>query len=68
MTAAKKKRPRRFEVWLDKQVVGARASVEVVEMAPGATDKECEEACKECLETMIGNELDTGWRELAEDE
>jgi hypothetical protein len=55
---------RRFEVYLDVQVVGKEASVEIVEMPDSATDAECDEACRECLDTMIGNELDTGWREL----
>lgn len=34
-------------------------------MPDDATDAACEEACQECLDTMIGNELDTGWYELA---
>jgi hypothetical protein len=55
---------RRFEVYLDVQVPGKEASVEIVEMPDSATDAECEEACRECLDTMIANELDTGWREL----
>ncbi len=59
---------RRFEVWLDKQVAGGDPSIEIVEMPDNATDEECEEACRDCLDTMIGNLLDTGWNELSPDE
>ena len=55
---------RRFEVYLDVQVPGKDVTVDVVEMPDTATDAECQEACRDCLDTMIGNELDTGWREL----
>lgn len=55
---------RRFEVWIDKGVPGQPAIVSEVEMPIGATDDECEEACSERLQDMLGNELDTGWREM----
>lgn len=55
---------RRFKVWLDKNVVGAMPSCEIVEMPDDATDADCQEACSDALQTMISNELDTGWREL----
>ena len=55
---------RRFRVWLDRQVPGLSASEEVCEMPDDATDKECEEACADVLQVMIGNELDTGWEEI----
>lgn len=55
---------RRFKVWLDKMVPGVTASYEAVEMPADATDAECEEACKDTLDVMISNELDTGWEEL----
>lgn len=55
---------RRFKVWLDKMVPGVTASYEAVEMPADATDAECEEACKDTLDVMIGNEVDTGWEEL----
>lgn len=66
MTARKKKALRRFEVWLDVQVPGEEATTEIVEMPASATDAECEEACRDTLDVMIGNELDTGWREIKE--
>ena len=55
---------RRFRVWLDVQVPGKDPSYELVEMPATATDKECNEACADALDTMISNELDTGWDEL----
>lgn len=55
---------RKFRVWLGKNVVGEEPSEEVLEFPDGTSDKECEEACADCLETMIGNELDTGWDEI----
>lgn len=55
---------RRFEVWLDKCVPGCERSVVVVELPNDATDAECGEACESTLQTMIANELDTGWNEL----
>lgn len=54
-----------FDVWLDRNVVGAAAVEEVIEMPDDASDAECDAACRECLETMISNELDTGWNERA---
>jgi hypothetical protein len=49
---------------LDKKVVGADPILEIVEMPDDATDEECDEACRECLESMIDNNLYTGWDEL----
>lgn len=57
---------RRFRVWLDRQVTGWEASEEEVEMPDDATDEECREACLDCLNTMISNELDTGWEEITD--
>ena len=54
---------RRFRVWLDKQISGVEFE-KTVEMPDSATDKECIEACQDCLDTMIGNLFDTGWEEL----
>jgi hypothetical protein len=62
------KKTRRFEVWLDVNVCGKEASSEIIEMPADATDEECQEACLDCLDTMIENELDTGWREIPPDE
>lgn len=55
---------RRFRVWLDKSVAGSEPSEETVEMPDDATDAECVEECASCLQTMIANDLDTGWEEL----
>jgi hypothetical protein len=55
---------RRFRVWLDKNLAGSEPTYETVEMPDSATDAECRSACAECLDTMISNDLDTGWEEL----
>lgn len=52
---------RRFIVWA--QV--SHAEHEVV-MPATATDEECEAACKDVLDVLIGNG-DTGWNELTEE-
>jgi hypothetical protein len=57
----KSKQPRRFVVWAE--VLHAEHTVE---MPANATDKDCEEACREALDTLIGNG-DTGWNEVHED-
>lgn len=59
---------RRFRVWLDVQVSGKDSVEETIEMPDDATDEECREACLDCLDAMISNELDTGWSELGVDE
>jgi len=38
-----------------------------IEMPDNATDEECEEACADALDTLIGNEFDTGWNEVMPD-
>jgi hypothetical protein len=53
---------RRFVVWA--HVSGAE---HIVEMPAGATDKECEDECRNVLDTLISNG-DTGWNELGVDE
>lgn len=35
-----------------------------VELPDTATDAECDKACGDVLDTMIANELDTGWNEI----
>lgn len=55
---------RRFEVWLDKCVPRCERSVVSVELPDTATDAECDKACGDVLDTMIANELDTGWNEI----
>lgn len=49
---------RRFEIWAD-----VRDEECVIEMPDDASDDECEEACKDALNTLIGNG-DSGWNEL----
>ncbi len=58
---------RRFRVWLGKNVVGDEGSEEIVEFPDSATQAEIDEECGSCLETMIQNELDTGWAEILEE-
>lgn len=58
---------RRFEVWMDRNIAGVDPTVQIVEMPESATSVECEEACQDALDTMISNDLDTGWREIDED-
>jgi hypothetical protein len=59
---------RRFRVWLGKQIVGEGLAYEVVELPDTATDDECEAACRDCLDTMIGSLLDTGWEPIGPNE
>jgi hypothetical protein len=53
--------PRRFRVWAE-----VRDGETTVELPAGATDAECEEACREALDLLISNG-DTGWNELKPD-
>lgn len=55
------KPPRMFLVWAD---VSRRE--ELIELPGTATDKECEDACKDALEVLISNG-DTGWNEIHPD-
>ncbi len=55
---------RRFEVWLDVQVAGKETYFEYLEFDDNVPQEEIDKQCAECLETMIANELDTGWGEL----
>lgn len=59
---------RRFEVWLDKNIVGTEAVTDVVELPDDVTQEQIDEACSASLDNLIGNELDTGWREIFEEE
>lgn len=58
MTARK---PRKFIVWAHVPLWEVS-----VEMAAGSTDEECEAACADELDTLIGNG-DTGWNEITEE-
>ncbi|HEY5262589.1 MAG TPA: hypothetical protein VIJ33_10770 [Solirubrobacteraceae bacterium] len=59
---------RRFEVWLDKNVPGIAPSLCEIELSDLASEIEIERACNEALDYLIENELDTGWREVTEEE
>lgn len=54
------KRKRTFVVYLDRQVVGCEASEEEVTVEAG---EDADAVCGDVLQTMISNELDTGWYE-----
>lgn len=58
---------RRFEVWLDKGVPGMDPVTAIVELPNKASKGEIQAACSDVLDTLIENELDTGWRELPSD-
>lgn len=57
-----KTKTRRFVIWAE-----VRFAEHTLEMSSDATDEECEAACQEALDTLIGNG-DTGWAELGKDE
>lgn len=54
---------RRFRVWLGKNLPQVPIEYENVEMPDDATDEECDEACKDRLDSMMQNSLDMGWSE-----
>ena len=55
---------RRYLVYLDKNVVGIEPDEELLEFSATASDEDIEVACADALDTLIGNNLDTGWVEL----
>lgn len=55
---------RKFEVFLDKKLAGVDQTTEIIEFPDDASDKEIEETCNEVLQSMIENELYTGWDEI----
>lgn len=58
---------RKFRVWLCKNIMvlgDQNKTEEIIELSDDATDEECDEACKDVLDTLIANELDTGWEEI----
>jgi len=59
---------RRFEVWLDRCVPGVMTDTDIVELPDDATEEQIQEVCMDSLDTLIGNNLDTGWREIDESE
>jgi hypothetical protein len=54
---------RRFKVWIRYVSLRSR-EYEILEMSDDASDRQCDEACRDCLDTMIANNLKTGWEEL----
>lgn len=63
-----KKKERRFEVWTACNHAGAIADTEILTFGPEMTEKQINEVLQEQVDTMIGNNFDTGWRELHDDE
>jgi len=55
---------RRFEVYIDHGVAGMDPITEILEFPNNATEAQIEADCAACLETMISNELDSGWNEI----
>lgn len=50
---------RKFDIWVENDT-------ETLEMPDTATDAECEAACRDILEVMLGN-IDSGFNEIKED-
>lgn len=59
---------KRYLVYLDKNVTGVDPDEEILEFKDEISEEEIEEACGDCLETLIGNNIDSGWVELTKDE
>lgn len=55
---------RKFIVYLDKRVARSEPVEEILEFSDDTTEEEIDEACQECLDVMITNELYTGWDEI----
>lgn len=56
---------RKFLVYLDRKVPGEAPAGVIVEVQP---DEDPDEACKEALDSLIENELYTGWNEATEED
>ena len=54
----------RFRVWLDRNILGVERYRQIVERPDSATDEECGEACKDCLDEMIDSWINTGREEI----
>ncbi len=52
---------RKFKVWLEYGYAGITPQEEIVEVPAG---EDADEVCKEVLDCLIGNNLDTGWAEV----
>jgi hypothetical protein len=59
---------RKFVVFLNKKVARCSQTEQILEFEDNASDEEIEEACQDCLDTMIENDLYTGWDEIFEDD
>lgn len=55
---------RRFELYIDKQVVGVKPTIQIIEFDNDTTDAEIEIDCQQILSDMISNEVDSGWNEI----
>lgn len=64
------KKVRRFYVWAECNHVSNTKPdpQQVLEFSDGETEEEIEAACTDFLDTLIGNNFDTGWSELKEGE
>ena len=58
---------RRFVVFAHCRCARSDGAEVIVELPDGTPDDECDSACSDMLETLIGNEFDTGWNELMPD-
>lgn len=54
---------RRYEVWADCNHSTTRDTT-ILEFDDNATDAEIERDCSDACDTLVGNNFDTGWREL----
>lgn len=61
-------RDRIFRVWLNQNIAGLKPTVTYISIPSESggvpTDDRCELECREALDTLISNELDTGWEEI----
>lgn len=55
---------RRYLVYLDKNVTGVEPDEELLEFKDDTSVEDIKVACADTLDTLIGNNLDTGWVEL----
>lgn len=64
------KKIRRFEVWADCSHSSNRKKdpEDILVFENGETDEEIEAACADHLDTLIGNNFDTGWSEIEGDD
>lgn len=63
---ARKPKVRRFEVWANCGHYDRDRTI--LEFDNKATDEEIEAECADACDTLVGNNFDTGWRELEPNE